>query len=173
MSCQSFTWVSNRNTHSQQEKNNNCIFLFSSFHQLQKAGTNKTYFSVKSRQTKLRAFTVDRKTDHTIPIFTWASTFYSNNVRRRPRIHFPSLQARRRSVSKTLFNWWQVCVQPSKSTAVLWLREQHFWQKDAGRVCSPAPSLTLIRAWTVTLSESLLLKCPSEVHTAINRIMAH
>lgn len=173
MSCQSFTWVSNRNTHSQQEKNNNCIFLFSSFHQLQKAGTNKTYFSVKSRQTKLRAFTVDRKTDHTIPIFIWASTFYSNNVWHQPRIHFPCLQARRRSVSKTLFNWWQVCVQPWKSTAVLWLREQNFWQQDAGRFCSPAPSLTLIRAWTVTLSESLLLKCPSEVHAAINRIMAH
>lgn len=54
-------------------KNSNCIFLFSSFHQLQKTGKNKIYFSVKSRQTKLKAFTAVRKTirSHTSPTFTY------------------------------------------------------------------------------------------------------
>ena len=70
MSCQSLTWVSNRNTQSQQEKKNNYVFLFFSFHQLQKTGKTKTNFSVKSRQTKLRVFIVVRKpSDHTLLIY--------------------------------------------------------------------------------------------------------
>lgn len=170
---------------SARKKPSNRIFPFSSFHQLQKTGKNKTYFSVKSRQTKLRAFTAVRKpSDHTIPVFTWASPFHSSNV----WCHFsPSLHHQRSSVSKTSLNHWQVCVQPLKTEErfvvqhcahrALWLNKQHLRQQDTRKVCSPAPSLTLVEAWTRWLFEWVSCWSATErlsaTNTAINRVMAH
>lgn len=54
-------YLSKQPKHSQSaRKNSNCVLLFSSFHQLQKTGKNKT--SVKSRQTKLKSLHHSQKT---------------------------------------------------------------------------------------------------------------
>lgn len=65
--------LSKQQKHSQsaRKKNSNCIFLFSSFHQLQKTGKKQDLFLREKQTTKLRAFIVVRKpSDHTIPIST-------------------------------------------------------------------------------------------------------
>lgn len=158
MSCQSFTWVSNRNTHSQQEK---IVIAFSFFliSSTSEDWQKQDPFLSEKQTNKIKSLHCSQKTIRIHYSYIHLSIYLFLQWCLTPaQDYFPSLHGQRSSVSKTLLNRWQVCVQPQKTE-----------KRSAAQRCTQARSSTEQVAFlTARYAEALLTCSIINAHYSLN-----